>query len=59
MVDKYYGSEIDEDALTVTRIRLPTIEHLGDVTEITADKVDIPYSFCSQIYIITTCMHIA
>lgn len=38
-VDKYYASEIKQDALTVSKDNYPDIIQLGDVTKVTKDDV--------------------
>ena len=39
-VDKYYASEIDKYAITITKKNFPNTIHLGDVTKVKAEDLE-------------------
>ena len=38
-VEAYFASEVDQDAIMVTRVRHPNVTHIGDVMQLDAKKV--------------------
>ena len=38
-VNNYFASEIDENAIKISKANYPNIKHIGDVTEITEDNI--------------------
>ena len=38
-VNNYFASEIDENAIKISKANYPNIKHIGDVTEITKDNI--------------------
>ena len=38
-VNNYFASEIDENAIKISKANYPNIKHIGDVTKITKDNI--------------------